>query len=121
MTIEQAQQTIDNWIKSKGVKYFSELTNMAMLEIRLGRPTEALPLLAEAKQSDPRTFASLYLGKPAPEQGEYFKSDYIVEYDRHELPKKLRMYGASDHAVSKKQRRDYTAPLGRATSVKRSS
>ena len=36
MTIEQAQQTIDNWIKSKGVKYFSELTNMAMLTEEVG-------------------------------------------------------------------------------------
>ena len=36
MTIEQAQQTVDNWIKSKGVKYFSELTNMAMLTEEVG-------------------------------------------------------------------------------------
>lgn len=70
---------------------------------------KSLPLLAEAKQSDPRTFNALYMGKPAPEQGEYFKADYIQEYDRQDLPKRLRMYGASDHAVSKKQRRDYTA------------
>jgi predicted phage terminase large subunit-like protein len=70
---------------------------------------KSLPLLAEAKQSDPRTFNALYMGKPAPEQGEYFKADYILEYDRRDLPKRLRMYGASDHAVSKKQRRDYTA------------
>ena len=68
---------------------------------------KSLPLLAEAKQSDPRTFNALYMGKPAPEQGEYFKNDYVVEYERNELPKKLRMYGASDHAVTKKQRRDY--------------
>jgi predicted phage terminase large subunit-like protein len=69
---------------------------------------KSLPLLAEAKQSDPRTFNALYMGRPAPEQGEYFKNDYILEYDRKDLPKRLRMYGASDHAVSKKQRRDYT-------------
>lgn len=67
---------------------------------------KSLPLLAEAKQSDPRTFNALYMGKPAPDEGEYFKSDYILEYERKDLPKKLRMYGASDHAVSKKQRRD---------------
>jgi hypothetical protein len=26
MTLEQAQQTVDNWIKTTGVRYFSELT-----------------------------------------------------------------------------------------------
>lgn len=36
MTIEQAQNTIDQWIKSKGVKYFSELTNMAILTEEVG-------------------------------------------------------------------------------------
>ena len=31
MTIEEAQKTVDNWIKKYGVRYFSELTNMAVL------------------------------------------------------------------------------------------
>ena len=31
MTLENLQQTIDNWIKTYGVRYFSELTNMAIL------------------------------------------------------------------------------------------
>lgn len=69
---------------------------------------KSLPLLAEAKQSDPRTFGALYMGKPAPDEGDYFKKEYIVEYDPDELPKNLRKYGASDHAVSKKKRRDST-------------
>ena len=29
MTIEEAQKTVDEWIKTYGVRYFSELTNMA--------------------------------------------------------------------------------------------
>lgn len=36
MTIGQAQQTIDNWIKEHGVRYFSELTNMAILTEEVG-------------------------------------------------------------------------------------
>ena len=36
MTIEQAQQTIDTWIKTTGVRYFSELTNMAILTEEVG-------------------------------------------------------------------------------------
>jgi NTP pyrophosphatase (non-canonical NTP hydrolase) len=36
MTIEEAQQTVDNWINTTGVRYFSELTNMAMLTEEVG-------------------------------------------------------------------------------------
>ena len=31
MTLEEAQKTVDEWIKTYGVRYFSELTNMAVL------------------------------------------------------------------------------------------
>ena len=36
MTIEQAQQTVDKWITTTGVRYFNELTNMAMLTEEVG-------------------------------------------------------------------------------------
>lgn len=36
MTIEEAQKTVDNWIKTIGVRYFNELTNMAMLTEEVG-------------------------------------------------------------------------------------
>jgi NTP pyrophosphatase (non-canonical NTP hydrolase) len=36
MTIEQAQKTVDNWINTTGVRYFSELTNMALLTEEVG-------------------------------------------------------------------------------------
>ncbi|HRG88863.1 MAG TPA: nucleotide pyrophosphohydrolase [Chitinophagales bacterium] len=36
MTIEEAQQTVDNWINTTGVRYFNELTNMAMLTEEVG-------------------------------------------------------------------------------------
>ncbi|MEY3598223.1 MAG: hypothetical protein RL521_645 [Bacteroidota bacterium] len=36
MTIEQAQQVVDTWIKEHGVRYFNELTNMAMLTEEVG-------------------------------------------------------------------------------------
>lgn len=31
MTLEEAQKQVDSWIKEYGVRYFSELTNMAIL------------------------------------------------------------------------------------------
>lgn len=36
MTIEQLQQTIDTWVKNYGVRYFSELTNLAVLMEEVG-------------------------------------------------------------------------------------
>lgn len=36
MTIEQAQKIVDDWIKTFGVRYFNELTNMAMLTEEVG-------------------------------------------------------------------------------------
>ena len=36
MTIQQAQQDVDQWIKTVGVRYFSELTNMAILAEEVG-------------------------------------------------------------------------------------
>ena len=36
MTIKQAQQQVDEWIRNHGVRYFNELTNMAMLTEEVG-------------------------------------------------------------------------------------
>ena len=36
MTLKEAQQTVDQWIKTYGVRYFSELTNMAVLTEEVG-------------------------------------------------------------------------------------
>lgn len=36
MTIEEAQKTVDDWIKTIGVRYFNELTNTAMLMEEVG-------------------------------------------------------------------------------------
>lgn len=36
MTIEEAQKTVDTWIKTTGVRYFNELTNTAILMEEVG-------------------------------------------------------------------------------------
>ena len=36
LTINQAQQQVDEWIKTYGVRYFSELTNMVLLTEEVG-------------------------------------------------------------------------------------
>ncbi|HEY1006881.1 MAG TPA: nucleotide pyrophosphohydrolase [Sphingobacteriaceae bacterium] len=36
MTIDEAQKLVDNWIRTTGVRYFSELTNTAILMEEVG-------------------------------------------------------------------------------------
>jgi NTP pyrophosphatase (non-canonical NTP hydrolase) len=36
LTLEKAQQDVDNWIKTTGVRYFSELTNLGILMEEVG-------------------------------------------------------------------------------------
>lgn len=36
LTLKEAQKTVDKWIKTYGVRYFSELTNMAVLTEEVG-------------------------------------------------------------------------------------
>lgn len=64
--------------------------------------------LASAKRLNPLGFNALYMGKPTPDDGYYFKMEDLVTYEPHEMPKNLRIYGASDHAVSEKQEADST-------------
>jgi len=36
MTIKEAQEAVDNWIQKNGIRYFNELTNMAILAEETG-------------------------------------------------------------------------------------
>ena len=64
--------------------------------------------LNDLQISDPRGFASLYQGRPAPREGAFFKAANIIPYRMSDMPAKERMrfYGASDLAVSLEQRAD---------------
>jgi predicted phage terminase large subunit-like protein len=48
----------------------------------------------------PRTWASLYQQRPAPEEGDYFKADWLKTCERIPDKSTLRVYGASDYAVT---------------------
>lgn len=52
---------------------------------------------------DSRVWAGLYQQRPAPDEGNYFKRDWLVGYDSpSKVPKNLRMYCGSDHAFKKR-------------------
>lgn len=76
--------------------------------VSLWENRKGLEFLAEAKLSDPRIFGALYMGEPSPDDGTYFVNESLLEYGPADLPKNLRKYGASDHAVSEKQKADST-------------
>lgn len=67
--------------------------------------------LNRAKGLNPRGFAALYQGSPAPDDGDFIRREWLKGYMPHELPKDLVIYCASDHAVSAAQDRDATVLL----------
>lgn len=88
------------------------LPALAMEDDPLGRKVhEALwphrfsvTYLANMREQDARGFSALYQGEPAPESGLFFGPSDIVEYQKmDDVPKDLRFYGASDHAISTEQ------------------
>src|SRR4029077_2808771 len=57
--------------------------------------------LVDLSRSTPaRTWSALYQQKPAPDQGAYFKSDWLRAYDKAPPRETLAIYGASDYAVT---------------------
>lgn len=63
----------------------------------LAWPLERL-LRTKAVLEDPRDWLSLYQQRPLPEEGDFFKAEWFRYYDA--APKHLRIYGASDYAVT---------------------
>jgi predicted phage terminase large subunit-like protein len=57
--------------------------------------------IQEIRKTTPaRTWSALYQQRPAPEEGDYFKSEWLRPYDKAPDPKTLRVYGGSDYAVT---------------------
>lgn len=63
--------------------------------------------LSERKRLSPKSFASLYQQRPAPEEGTFFKAEWLQEYnDPSAIPHDLKKYAASDHALGEKEEND---------------
>lgn len=57
--------------------------------------------LQDLRKSTPaRTWSALYQQRPAPEDGDYFKVEWLKPYEKAPDPKTLRVYGGSDYAVT---------------------
>ena len=53
MTIQEAQQRVDQWIKTYGVRYFNELTNMAILSEEVGEVARIISRRYGEQSSNP--------------------------------------------------------------------
>ena len=65
-----------------------------------------LDYLHSFRRRNPVGFSALYQQTPTPEDGDLIKADMIVPYKQSDLPKNLRIYAASDHAVGSLQVHD---------------
>jgi predicted phage terminase large subunit-like protein len=67
--------------------------------------------LLGVQRRDARGFSALYQGRPSPAGGTFFSIKWLDTYRPNDLPKNLRVYCASDHAVALKQSSDKTVLL----------
>ncbi|WP_298715876.1 nucleotide pyrophosphohydrolase [Chitinophaga sp.] len=63
MTIQEAQQRVDQWINTTGVRYFSELTNMAILTEEVGEVARII-----SRQYGDQSFKPSDRGKNLPDE-----------------------------------------------------
>ena len=73
MTIKEAQELVDRWIREYGVRYFSELTNMAVLTEEVGE----LARIISRRYGD----QSWKAGDPRSEDNG--KSNFICNFNSH--------------------------------------
>lgn len=57
-------------------------------------------LRARELETSPMMWAALYQQRPAPEEGDYFRAEWLKPYDRPPARATLRVYGGSDYAVT---------------------
>jgi hypothetical protein len=65
--------------------------------------------LKAQRETSPMMWAALYQQRPAPEEGDYFKADWLKTYEIAPVRETLTVYGASDYAVTA----DGGAPAGK--------
>jgi predicted phage terminase large subunit-like protein len=91
------------------------LPAIAELNDPMGRkPGEALwperfplPMLEAQKRIDPSGFMALYQQRPSPEEGAFFRADWLKTYMAANRPKasEMRIYASSDHAIGTDKKR----------------
>ena len=75
-------------------------------------PEKFSPQLLQGIQKimSPEDFSALYMGKPVPDEGGFFQKNMILPYEERDRPHRdrLKIYAASDHALSLKRQGNYS-------------
>lgn len=58
---------------------------------------------AEKRAQSPRNWSALYQQRPSPEEGDYFKSEWLRWYEKPPARTTLKIYGASDYATKERE------------------
>jgi NTP pyrophosphatase (non-canonical NTP hydrolase) len=74
MTIAEAQQQVDHWIKTVGVRYFSELTNMTILTEEVGELARHM-----ARQYGEQSYKQNALPADSPEAKKEYLADEMAD------------------------------------------
>lgn len=67
--------------------------------------------LRKSKLRDPVGFSALYQQRPTPEDGDLITKGMIRTYRPEDMPSRLRLYAASDHAIKTGQENDFTVMI----------
>ena len=70
-------------------------------------------LRAQREAQLPSNWSALFQGRPAPEEGDFFRAEFFRPLTAMPAREQLHIYGASDYAVSANQRRLYSSCRGR--------
>lgn len=70
-----------------------------------------LELLERRRRQSPKVFSALYQGQPSPDDGDFFTKEMVQFYTPDQIPSRLRIYAASDHAVTEKEENDQSVLL----------
>lgn len=115
MHSEYDAESADKWTYINLPAIIEDQALADAMGLTVGQPLWAerfsLALLNEAKKQNPETFSALYMGKPVPDEGNFFKQEMIVEYTPRQLPEELKYYATSDHAFKAKATGDFTVLL----------
>ena len=84
MTIKEAQKLVDDWINTTGVRYFNELTNMAILTEEVGEVARIM-----ARKYGEQSFKESDKQPDLAALKQNMKKKSIRDHDRHRRNKKL--------------------------------
>lgn len=98
------EDDLSGWLLAEHQHEGWEILNLPAID-KQGQPLWPeqydLPTLEKIKRAiGPRDWSALYQQQPTPDEGDYFQKEWLIEYDETPPLATMRIYGASDYAVT---------------------